>query len=468
MTTNIFSVLNTGRVSLLAQQLALEVTGQNVANAQTEGYSRQQVTFEANSPRQTAQGPLGTGVTVSGIERFHDSFLFKQILSEGDRTGNYQVRKDVFDQLEILFNENSGGSLNAELSSMFTSMQDLATNPSGLPERSNAIARGQELSHMFNSIGDELFSIQRNLDLVLEDEITQINTLSTEISNLNRAIHQSEPGNAKANDLRDSRDRLIQKLSEKIDIQQVDEVEGLISITLSGGTPLVLRDITFPISTQLNGNNNAFRDVVISNGAGSTTNITSGIQGGRLKGIIDMRDVEVAGVKDELDRLAASLVREINKLHQQGFGLDGSTGNNFFTPLTPSVKTNVNNTGAATVSAVNASPSTTSIDKYEITFTGSNSFTLQNLTTSASSGTFTFTAGSAFNLVGGMAVTISGSAAVGDKFKISLSENASRNMSVSTDVSTNSQKVAAGSSSNGNGANAQALANLQESLLFNG
>ena len=117
MTSNIFSVLNTAKLGLLSQQLAIEVTGNNIANVQTEGYSRQEVNFEAMNPRSFNLGKIGTGVRVAGIERSHDEFLFSQILGEGDTLGRYQVRKDVFEQLELLLSENNGRSLNESLSS---------------------------------------------------------------------------------------------------------------------------------------------------------------------------------------------------------------------------------------------------------------------------------------------------------------------------------------------------------------
>ena len=110
MTANIFSVLNTAKVGLLAQQLAIEVTGQNIANVQTEGYSRQEVVFEANSPRSsrigTNLGEIGTGVKVASIKRSHNEFIFSQILGEGDRTGNFKIREEVFEELEMIFNDS--------------------------------------------------------------------------------------------------------------------------------------------------------------------------------------------------------------------------------------------------------------------------------------------------------------------------------------------------------------------------
>lgn len=467
MTTNVFSVLNTAKVGLLAQQLAIEVTGQNIANVQTEGYSRQQINFEALNPRNFSLGQLGTGVRVVGVERSHDKFLFSQILGEGDALGQFGVRKDVFDQLEILFSESNGQSLNQSLGNFFSSLQDLSSNPAGLPERSSVLAEAQNLTTTFNNLGNSLFQIQRNLDATIQVEAERINSLTSEIAELNKAIHANEPVAFSANDLRDRRDQRVKDLSELIDLNYVDEMDGQISLTLSNGTPLVLQSTAFSLSTQQNGNNKGFQDIVVSGLNGTSTNVTSLVTGGSLKGLIDMRDTEVQGVKDKLDLLAASFIQEFNNVHQQGFGIDGTTGNNFFTPPTVTTEINTNNTGTATLTATNGNPSAISIDKFEITITGANTFTLNNLTTGLNEGTFNFTAGSTFNLAGGFAVTISGGAAAGDRFKLSVSENAAQTMSLSSDVASNGSKIAAGSNSSSDGANALNLIDLQSRLSFN-
>ncbi len=464
--SNIFSILNTAKLGLQSQQLAIEVTGQNIANVQTEGYSRQEVTFEATNPRRFGLGQIGTGVRVAGIERSHDKFLLSQILAEGDALGRFQVRKDVFDQLEILLSESSGRSLNQTLSQFFAGVQDVSSNPTGLPERSSLIAEAKNLAAVFNNLGESLFQIQQNLNSTISVEVAQINSLAQEIAALNKAIHANEPTTFSANDLRDKRDQKLKELSGLIDLNFVDEQDGQISLTLDDGTPLVLQSTAFTLATSINGNNKSFLDIVVLDAAGNSTNITSSISGGKLKGYLDMRDTEVEGLRDKLDRLAAGFIQEFNNIHQQGFGIDGSTGNNFFSVLPTTVETNINNTGSATLTAANGDPSNISIDKFEITITGSNSFSLENLTTGASAGTFTFTSGTTFNLANGFAVTITGTPAAGDKFKLSVSESAGRNFSVASGVLSNSNKIAAGLNSSTDGSNALALVDLQSRLVF--
>jgi len=467
MTTNIFSAMSSAKLGLLAQQLAIEVTGQNIANVQTEGYSRQDVTFQANTPRSVATGMVGTGVRIAGIERSHDQFLFNQIMDEGDLTGKTEVTKDIFEQLEVLFSEGSGRSLNDALSSFFEGVQDLSSNPQGMPERFNMVSKAEHLAFTFNQTGQQLFNIQRNIDFAIETKVADINSITAQIGKLNEGIHANEPtGQYKANDLRDNRDRQVKKLSQLIDVQLVNESDGQISLTTKDGTALVLKDRVFALSTSLNGDNESLKDVNINNGAG-LTNITSSIKGGELRGYLDMRDAQVESILDKMNIMSSAIIQEFNRVHREGFGLDGSSGLDFFNPMDVTVKTNVNNKGSAVVNMTNASPTLVPVDEYEITFTGAKTFTLKNLTTQASSGAFTFNQGSTFNIKNSFAVDISGTAAAGDKVTFSVSENAASKMAVSSSITENVRKIAAGNTKSGDGGNALQMAGLQNDLVFN-
>lgn len=467
MSTNIYSVMNTAKLGLLAQQMAIEVTGQNIANVQTEGYSRQELTFEATSPRATGQGIVGTGIKVAAIKRAHDDYIYSQITDEETRKSASSVRKDAFDQLEVIFDHN-GRSLNSDLSQFFQSVQDLSANPPGLAERATVVARGASLAQNLNQTGQKLVQQQQNLDQNLTTEINEVNSLLTQIADMNSKIHASESGVQTANDLRDKRDSLIKKLAGKIDLNIMGEVFGQVSLTLKDGKALVLGSTAMSMTLKVNGDNYGYKDIMLKDMAGNSTNITANIQSGKIRGMLDMRDTEVAQVKDRLERLTAGFVREFNRVHQAGQGLDGKTGRNFFNPLSATVRSNTANTGSASVAVSNASSSTASVDKYEFTFTGANTASLKNLTSGQASGSYTFAAGTAFNVAGGMAVTITGSGASGDKFRFSLSENALTAIGVSGQVSSDSRVVAAGKTSPSDGGNALDLAALQRTLNFDG
>ncbi|MFQ5483009.1 MAG: flagellar hook-associated protein FlgK, partial [Nitrospinaceae bacterium] len=362
MTTNIFSVLNEGKQALLTHQLAIEVTGNNIANVQTPGYTRQTVNLESNTPRFIGLGQVGTGVRVESIARNFDRFIFNQLLGEGSPMGSFSTRNNSFQRLELLFNETTGPSVGSEISQFFTAFQDLAANPSGLPERTTLVAQASSLAATFNTTGQAVFQEQQNLDQVVQDTVAEINSLLTGITALNLTIHQNETTASPANDLRDQRDILVKELSGLIDITLVDEQNNQVRLTLSDGTPLVLGNRSFSLSTRPNRDNQGFQDVLISDGAGGVKDITKIVAGGELRGLLDMRDREIPAIKDKFDRLAAGLIREVNQLHQAGFGLDGGTGINFFSPLAPTVRPSVQNTGTAVVTMTNASATTSSID----------------------------------------------------------------------------------------------------------
>jgi len=468
MTSNIFSILNTAKAGLLSQQLGIEVVGHNIANVQTEGFTRQEVNFSTARPRQTGLGLLGTGVRVDSITRDFDKFLFNQILGEGSSTGNFGVRSDLFKTIEILFNTTTGRNLSGDLDDLFLAFDDLAINPSGLAERTTVVANAETLTSNFNLLGKNLFQERINADLSVNDTVSEINFLLDKIASLNSSIHSIETGLSPANDLRDKRDLAVLDLSKKLDIKIIDTKNNQVSITLANGTPLVIGLNTFQLSTTPGPDNKGFKDILISDGASGTTNITNQLEGGELRGLIDVRDVELVDFIDQVDRLAASLITEFNAIHQLGVGLDGSTGINFFTPLTPTVNPSSLNTGTGVVTMTNASPSTVLVDKFQMQFTSATDFDLINLTTGVNTGSFTFVPGAAFNVAGGLSVTITGVPVAGDIVDFSVSENAASTMSVASAVLANTDKIAAGLSTTSDGDNALALSNLQDKLVFGG
>ncbi len=466
MTANIFSVLNTAKLGLQTNQTAIEITGHNIANVQTEGFSRQEVTLEVNRPRRVGLAFLGTGVRATNVTRDFDQFLFNQILGESSTLGNFDIRNTFFQRLETIVNESSGVSLNNAMSEFFIAFDDLASNPTNLSARTAVLSAAGTLATVFNQIGSSLLQQRMNLDNAVSAEVTEINSMLDEIAALNRSIIKLENGNTPANDLRDQRDLLIKRLSEKLDVKLIDTNDNNTTLTLSGGTPLVVGTTVFQLSTTANLDNRGFKDILVDNGMGGTTNVTTEIQGGEMRGLLDMRDVETLGLIDQLDRLAAGLMEQVNGVHLQGLGLDGSSGNLFFETLTPTVIPASQNSGTGGVTATNASPSTVIVDKFQILITGVGTVDLLNLTTNQVTPS-TVISGTTFNIIAnGLAVTITGPPTTGDTFDISISEDAAMNMALSSTVLNDTNKIAAGLSGIGDGQNALNISNLQNSLVF--
>jgi flagellar hook-associated protein 1 FlgK len=465
MTANIFSVLNTAKLGLQTNQTAIEVVGHNIANVQTEGFSRQEVTLEANRPRRVGLAFLGTGVRATNVTRNFDQFLFNQILSESSTLGNFDIRNTFFQRLETIVNEGSGVSLNNAMSDFFLAFDDLASNPTNLGARTAVLSAAGTLASVFNQLGSSLHQQRINLDGSISAEVTDINGMLDEIAELNRSIIQLENGNTPANDLLDQRDLLVKQLSEKLDVQLVDTNDSKTMLTLSGGSPLVVGTTVFHLSTAANLDNRGFKDVLVDDGMGGTNNVTTEIQGGEMRGFLDMRDLETLGLIDKLDRLAAGLMEQVNGIHQQGVGLDGSSGNLFFETLTPTVTIGSQNLGTPTVTAVNASPSTVTVDKFQLQFTGGGTFDVFNLTTGQTVATG-LAVGGTVNIANGLAITTGGTPVDGDTVNISISEDAALNMALSSTVLNDTSKIAAGLSGTGDGQNALNISNLQNSLVF--
>ena len=465
MTANIFSVLNTAKLGLQTNQTAIEVVGHNIANVQTEGFSRQEVTLEANRPRRVGLAFLGTGVRATSVTRKFDQFLFNQILSESGTLGNFDIRNTFFQRLETIVNESSGVSLNNAMSEFFLAFDDLASNPTNLGARTAVLSTAGTLVSVFNQLGSSLNQQRINLDGSITAEVTDINGMLDEIAELNRSIIQLENGNTPANDLLDQRDLLVKQLSEKLDVQLIDTNDSKTMLTLSGGSPLVVGTTVFHLSTAANLDNRGFKDVLVDDGMGGTNNVTAEIQGGEMRGFLDMRDVETLGLIDQLDRLAAGLMEQVNGVHQQGVGLDGSSGNLFFETLTPTVTIGSQNLGTPTVTAVNASPSTVTVDKYQLQFTSPVNFDVFNLTTNQTVATG-LVVGGTVNIANGLSITTGGLPVIGDTVNISISEDAALKMALSSTVLNDTSKIAAGLSGTGDGQNALNISNLQNSLVF--
>lgn len=469
---NIYGVLNIARWALLSQQTAVEVTGHNIANVNTEGYTRQQAIIDAAPPISTTPGQIGTGVRVTEIKRAYDNFLGSQIISETNMLGKWNVKEESLSRAEVIFNETTGGGLNKNLSEFWSAWQNLSLNPAGETERQAVIGKGKLLSDTFNKLSTDLKRIRDDIDKKIVSSVDEVNQFTSQIAELNKVIHEAEVTGENANDLRDKRELTIKKLAEKIDINFYEESNKQVVVYTAKGRPLVTGQYAFQLQAVTNGENAALHDVKWKNVDGTLTDITSDLTGGNLAGLIETRDSNVQQYLKKVDILSSTIVKEVNKKHVTGYGLDKSTGINFFNSLSVTTKRGASNTGSATISSGSVSnPKVVATDNYEVRFASSTQYTIYNTTQSASSGTFTFSSGSSITFFQqkGITVSISGSASGGDKFIISASEDSSSVMSLNSTVEGNTKKVAAAKGeAAGDGDNAMSIGGLQGNLTMGG
>jgi flagellar hook-associated protein 1 FlgK len=241
------------------------------------------------------------------------------------------------------------------MSEFWNAWQDLTNNPSGSVERTVLVAKSEMLTTTFSKNYEDLQKIQRDIDWNIKGAVEDINRLSANMVDLNQKIIQVESGGHMANDYRDQRDLVLKELSELIDIDSFEDANGGVTVSVGSGQALVEGTHTYKLSTQADASGH--QDVTWLDSSGNPVTITNNISKGKLKGWLDARDVDIEKSLNKLDTLAQNLMTEVNSLHATGYGLDGSTGNDFFTGVTTAAGIQVNALIASDVNQIAAAES---------------------------------------------------------------------------------------------------------------
>lgn len=325
-----FFGLEIGRKALQAQQRALDVTGHNIANANTPGFTRQQAVMATTSPfampafnRPIGAGQVGTGVMVQEIRRLRDDFIDLQVRQEVNRTGEWEAKQNALQKLEVIFNEPSDSGLRTVLDQFWESWQELSKKPELEAVRSLVRERGIAVAETFNHIDRQLTDLAVDLDASIKIKVDEINNIAGQIAALNDQIVRIEVQGDRANDLRDKRDLLIDELSKIIQVTVSENQYGAVTVTI-GGRALVAESTVAQIAAVPGG---AFGYVDLQwLSDGTAVSVRSGI----IRGMLDVRDSVVPGYRTQLDAMANALVTAANAEHSAGFGLNNATGINFF------------------------------------------------------------------------------------------------------------------------------------------
>jgi flagellar hook-associated protein 1 FlgK len=360
---DIYGILSTATRSLITQQKAIDVTGQNIANVNTPGYSRQRVVMQPSAPINFEPGQMGTGVKAAEIQRIYDGFIGSQINGENATLGQWEATESGLARIELIFNESAGVGLEQAMSEFWSAWQDLANNPSGYPERTALLSRSDTLARTFNTMSTNLQQIQMDYDRTIGGTVEDINLLTRQIVDLNEKIGEVEVAGQNSNDYRDQRDQLLKELANLIDISTYENDRGQVTVMTGNGTTLVQSPHAYELTTVTNAD--GLQNVGWMDRSGNTIDITAAISGGELKGWLDVRDGHAQDYLERLDALAGSIIAEVNAVHQAGFGmtvdpLSGApvTGQPFFAGTTassmavdPAIAVDVNRIAAATTAA---------------------------------------------------------------------------------------------------------------------
>jgi len=329
--SSLFEGLNIATRGLSASQLGINVTGQNITNAGTEGYSRKRIEQSADWRRDGSYGQMGFGVEVYSINRVRDQFIDRLVNEESTRYGHYSVKDSAYARIEDIFNEPSNHALNSLLNDFWNGWDDVSKNPESAGARETLRSTTESLVTQFHYLTTQLRAYKDTINDEIEARVNKINEITAGIYRCNMAIAAAENtvGN-KANDTRDQRDLLLQQLSKITDVDYFEDEHGILTVS-SNGQMLVsqARNHELIMSRQEFVEEDGYRYSKVEVRLDLTGTAFIPKQG-EMRALMDVRDEDIPRFEGYLNNLAKTLITEVNKIHQTGYALSGLSFIDFF------------------------------------------------------------------------------------------------------------------------------------------
>lgn len=323
-------LIGIGLSGILGHQSALNTTGNNITNANTPGYSRQEVVFETQQGQRTGAGTVGTGVSISEIRRLANEYLVQQVREDSTLAGEQQALNSELSRLDNLLGGESTG-LNTALNNFFASLQNAAEDPASLPQRQLVLSEAKQVVNRFQALSQEFIQQRESIKTQMQQGAKDANALLNNIAELNLAISES-PGLAQGkmpNELLDQRDEALRQLSELVNIRVTPTAGSQVSVSLSNGLSLVVGNNAAQLGTQGSAEDPTRLEFTLTSG-GRTLNIDEQITGGKLGGLRRFDNEALKPAFDELGRIAISVSASMNRQHEIGMDLEGDLGGLFF------------------------------------------------------------------------------------------------------------------------------------------
>lgn len=322
-------ILGTGISGLQAAQRGLSVTSHNIANVNTEGFSRQRVEQVTRNPQLIGGSMVSNGVTISGIERLYDEFNTRQLQA----TTAGQSQADQFYRLTSQVNNllaTSGSGIMPAMQDFFDAVQGVANDPSSTVARQVMISEAEHLSGQIRHFNGELDVLRQNTNTALGATVSEINDLTTSIAGLNQRI--MDAGNSRPNDLLDQRDEMIRRLSEKVSVTTMSQSDGSINVFIGSGQAVVAGGESRQLAA-VPGSHDPNRLEIAYDVSPRPVIITNQLSGGQLGGILEFRSQVLEPTQNKVNQLAVGIAETFNAQHAMGMDLSGNLGGDFFTAL---------------------------------------------------------------------------------------------------------------------------------------
>jgi flagellar hook-associated protein 1 len=420
-------ILSTSVSGLLAFQQALDVTSNNIANSSTPGYSVENVDLEEAPGNVTAGGYIGGGVEVAGVSRTYNELLATQVRSSQSAYSGSNALSTQATQVDNLLSSSSTG-LTASLQSFVNALQTLSSSPSSTASRQALLSQAQALVQQISSYSSQISQYGSNLESQIGTDVTQVNSIASNIANLNTQIETAESNGQTPNQLLDQRDTLVDQLSQYVSVNTSTESNGAMDVFIGSGQALVSGGTAQQLAAIPSQYDSSVLDIGIST-AGGVSDVTSEITGGDLGGLLTARSQVLDPTQNALGQISVGLATVMNQQQAAGADLTGAQGQPMFAVGGVQTLPASSNTGSATLAVTRGNLSDLTTDDYTLSYSGG-AWQLQDQTTGQSVA-LTGAGTSADPLQGaGLSIVVSGTPANGDSFLVQPTATAASGLSL--------------------------------------
>ncbi|WP_256830246.1 flagellar hook-associated protein FlgK [Pseudomonas sp. Pse1] len=427
------SLINIGMSGLNASQAALATVGNNIANANAAGYSRQQIVQGTAGSQQVGGVFIGSGTTLADVRRVYNAYVDAQLQTTTSLNGDAQAYLDQVSSVDKLLSDKNTG-VSAALGSFFASLQTAAGNPSDTSARQLLLTNAQTLSNRFNSISSQLTQQNEGINSQLSTLTSMVNQHTATIASLNQQITQYGKSGSTPNNLLDARNEAVRSLNELVGVK-VQEHDGVYDISLGTGQSLVLGN-TASTLTAVPGKTDKSQFSLQIDYPQSSIEVTSVITGGKMGGLLRYRDDVLAPAINDLGRTALVVSDAINKQSGQGLDASGEFGSSLFNNINSaqaisqrSLATSGNSAGSGNLDVTIGDSSKLTTYDYQVTFSSDKNYTVKR-SDGTTLGPFDVTKNPP-DMIDGFSLKLNGGGlSAGDSFKVSPTRTGASDMAV--------------------------------------
>lgn len=454
------SLFAIGLSGLNAGQVALQTTGNNIVNVNTPGHNREITRFAENG--------VANGVQITSVDRQFNQFVADQYNQSKSITSGLSSYMSQINQLDALLSDLDSG-LPVMMQSFFSSVQDLSGNASDSAARQGMIGSADNMTAQFRAMDNYLSEMQERVNGEVNDQVSQINNISSNIANLNKEISLVKAKTGQVpNALLNQRDQLVSDLSERINIRVSTQDNGIYNIAIGSGISLVAGSNSFKLEAVTSAEDPTRQTIAYRDGGNNLISIPEkGVSGGSLGGVLSFRTEALDTAQNRLGQMAVAIGTAFNETNQAGLDLEGNPGEEMFSVSDPRSYSNERNASTAYLEGVFSNGAQVGLADFDVRFDSATGYIVTNRITGAEEATFSATDTTLD--FGGMTFNVNGTPADGDRFLVRPFYNAAGNFD---NKLTDGSKIAAalpdGDTGSGDNRNALAMYDLQFERLVGG